>query len=667
MKTLLKWIMPICTLTILACNPMKKNIDNSFDDFPIWKGEWFEMKYSPEQTHFQLWAPTAQEVRVLIYDDGVEGAPQKMLTMKPINDGCWEAYLHEDLKGKFYTFNVKINDVWQGDTPGLLAKAVGVNGHRAAIIELDKTNPEGWSKDVRPPLHGFNDMVIYELHYRDFSADSTSGIKNRGKYLALTEDSTHTWLGENTGIRHLKELGITHVQLMPSFDFASIDETKNDRPKYNWGYDPQNYWVPEGSYSTNPFLPDVRIREFKEMVMSLHKAGIRVIMDMVFNHTATFDKSNFQRIVPDYFYRLDANGKPTNASGCGNETASERPMMRRFMIETLQYWVNEYHIDGFRFDLMGIHDIETMNEIRRAMDKIDPTIYLGGEGWAAGKPHFDEKKLAMKRNMISLPRIAAFSDEFRDSLRGPFGHDEKGAFVIGKPNHEMGIKFGLVGGILHPQVNNSRIHRVPDIWAKEPNQFISYVSCHDDLCLVDRLKRTLPGASVQELKALAKLSMATVLVSQGIPFIFNGDELMRDKDGVANSYNVSDSVNAINWNLKSANHDVFDYVRGLIHLRRLHPCFRLGSADEISKKMDFLPVNSSNVIAFRIKGKPTGETWLNTIVIINTRTESVKVDIPDGKYWIAARDGQIDLVLGLGTLFGSVATVAPRSVMIIHQ
>ena len=320
-----------------------------------------------------------------------------------------------------------MNDVWLGDTPGVMAKAVGVNGDRAAVIDLKATDPEGWEKDVRPELKSFSDIVIYEMHHRDFSIDTIAGIQHRGKFVALTEKGTHTYLGESTGVDHLKELGVTHVHLLPSYDYSSVDETRLDKPQYNWGYDPKNYNVPDGSYATDPYQPEVRIREFKEMVMALHKAGIRVIMDVVYNHTALTEGGNFERTVPGYFYRQDKEGKFANASACGNETASERAMMRKYMIESVCYWAKEYHVDGFRFDLMGIHDIETMNAIRKALDKIDPTIYMYGEGWAAGAPQLPAEKLAMKNNVHLMPRVAAFSDEFRDSLRGPFGNDAQGA------------------------------------------------------------------------------------------------------------------------------------------------------------------------------------------------------------------------------------------------
>lgn len=660
-------LLAMVLLLTASCTATQQEKYSSLTDYPVYEGRWEEMNYSPTGTDFALWAPTAQEVKLLLYKEGEGGAAEKMIAMVPAEKGMWKMHVKGNLKGRFYTFNTKINDVWQGDTPGIMAKAVGVNGDRAAVVDLQETNPKGWDTDRRPPLKNFADIVLYEMHHRDFSIDTVSGIKHRGKFLALTEEGTTTYLGEKTGIDHLKELGVTHVHLLPSFDFSSVDETKLDRPQYNWGYDPKNYNVPEGSYATDPYRPEVRIREFKQMVQALHRAGIRVVMDVVYNHTAQTKGGNFERTVPGYFYRQDKDGNFANASGCGNETASERPMVRKFMIESVCYWAREYHIDGFRFDLMGIHDIETMNAIRNALNDIDPTIFIYGEGWAAGTPKLPSEQLAMKNNIYHMPGIAAFSDEFRDSLRGPFNDDKRGAFVIGKPGHEAGVKFGLVGGINHPQVNNSAVHKVPALWAKEPTQLISYVSCHDDLCLTDRLKSTLPGASPKELNALVKLAETAVLTSQGVPFLFAGDEVMRDKRGVANSYNRSDSINAIDWRNKTYHRDVFDYVRGLIAMRKAHPAFRMGSKELVCKHLEFLHTPESNVVAFRLKGNPCNDSWLNTIVVLNARTEPVKVSIPEGKYWVACRDGRIDLVLGLGTIYGNQVMVSPCSATIIHQ
>ena len=662
-----KHLLIMSMLATVGCNSVQQKSYSSFDDYPVYSGEWNEMLYSPSATQFSLWAPTAQEVNLSLYQSGTGGTALQTVALKPAKEGMWTTTVQGDLKGRFYTFNVNVDGKWLGETPGVMAKAVGVNGDRAAVVDLGETNPEGWEQDVRPALASFSDIVIYEMHHRDFSMDSLSGIQCKGKFLALTEAGTTTPKGEKTGIDHLKELGVTHVHILPSFDYSSVDEEKLDRPQYNWGYDPKNYNVPEGSYATDPYTPDVRIREFKQMVMALHKAGIRVVLDVVYNHTAVTEGSNFELTVPGYFYRQTPEGTFANASACGNETASERAMMRKYMIESVCYWVNEYHIDGFRFDLMGIHDIETMNAIRQALDKIDPSIFVYGEGWAAGSPQLPQELLAMKNNVSQMPGIAAFSDELRDSLRGPFGHDEQGAFVIGRPGHEAGVKFGLVGGIEHPQVNVDSVHRVPKIWASQPTQFISYVSCHDDMCLADRLKVTLPGASEKERAALHKLAETAVLTSQGVPFIFAGDEVMRDKKGVANSYKSPDDINTINWELKTAHRDVFDYVKGLIAMRKAHPAFRMGDADKVRQHLEFLPVEQDNVIAFCLKGKPCGDTWDNIIVVLNARQEMVTVGVPAGNYQIVCKDGKIDMANGLGRMSGSRLEVAPRSALIMHQ
>lgn len=651
--------------TTISCQSVKKEY-TSFEEYPIPEGKLVEMEYSPIETKFTLWAPTAEEVRVLLYDSGNEGSAYQTLSLEMGEDGIWNTSIKEDLKGKFYTFNVKVNGKWLGDTPGIMAKAVGVNGKRAAVIDLRSTDPEGWANDVRPLLKDYADIIVYEMHHRDFSLDSVSGIRNKGKFLALTELGTTTSQGEKTGIDHLKELGVTHVHILPSYDYASVDESKPDKAQYNWGYDPQNYNVPDGSYSTDPYKPDVRIKEFKQMVQALHKAGIRVVLDVVYNHTFNTEESNFERTVPGYFYRQTKDGKPANGSGCGNETASDRAMMRKYMVESVLYWINEYHIDGFRFDLMGIHDIETMNEIRAAVDKIDPSIFIYGEGWAASAPQLDQEELAMKANIYKMPRIAAFSDEMRDGLRGGWDDDQKGAFLIGQPGHEMSIKFGLVGAVKHPQVINDSVNYSKEPWALQPTQMISYVSCHDDMCLADRLKATMPDATDEERASLHKLAETFVFTSQGVPFIFAGDEMMRDKKGIHNSYNSPDSINTIDWRNKTIHHDVFDYVRELIILRKNHPAFRMGDADKVRQYMEFLPVEGSNLVAFILKDNANGDSWKNIIVAFNSRKEPAKLSIPAGRYTIVCKDGKIKQS-GMGQVSGNEIIVPARSAMIIHQ
>ena len=658
-------IIGVAAATVVSCAPAK-NEYTSFELYPVRSGSLTEMEYAPEATQFTLWAPTADEVRLMLYGAGEGGHAYETVSMERAEEGTWKTKVEKDLKGKFYTFNVKIDGKWQGDTPGINAKAVGVNGKRAAIIDLRETDPEGWAEDKRPPLASPADIIIYEVHHRDFSVHPSSGIEHKGKFLAMTETGTKNPGGMATGIDHLKELGVTHVHILPSYDYASVDETRLDENKYNWGYDPLNYNVPEGSYSTDPYRPEVRIREFKQMVQALHKAGIRVVLDVVYNHTFNTAESNFERTVPGYFYRQRPDGTLADGSACGNETASNRPMMRKYMIESVLYWINEYHIDGFRFDLMGIHDIETMNEIRKAASAVDPTIFIYGEGWAASAPQMPEDSLAMKANTYKMPGIAAFSDEMRDALRGPFNNNEQGAFLAGLPGGEESIKFGIAGAVKHPQINNDSVNYSKAPWAGQPTQMISYVSCHDDMCLVDRLKASVPGITPEELVRLDKLAQTAVFTSQGVPFIYAGEEVLRDKKGVHNSYQSPDSINAIDWDRKTLNADAFAYYKGLIQLRRNHPAFRLGDAELVRKHLEFLPVEGTNLVAYRLKDHAGGDTWKDIIVVLNARREVASLSVPEGKYTVVCQNGLVN-EKGLATIYGPSLKVAPQSAMIIYQ
>lgn len=651
--------------TVMSCSPAKKEY-TSFELYPVRTGSLTEMVYAPGETEFTLWSPTADEVRLMLYDAGDGGHAYETVKMKPGENGTWTATVKKDLLGKFYAFNVKINDKWQGDTPGINARAVGVNGKRAAIIDWQATNPEGWDNDRRPTLHSPADMIIYEMHHRDFSVDSTSGVKNKGKYLALTEQGTTNSDKLPTGIDHLKELGITHVHLLPSYDYASIDETKLNENHYNWGYDPLNYNVPDGSYSTDPYQPATRVKEFKQMVQSLHQAGIRVIMDVVYNHTFNTAESNFELTVPGYFYRQKEDGSLANGSGCGNETASERPMMRKFMIESVLYWMKEYHIDGFRFDLMGVHDIETMNEIRKAVSEVDPSVCIYGEGWAAEAPQYPADSLAMKANIAQMPGVAVFSDELRDGLCGSVWEKKKGGFLAGVPGEEMSVKFGIVGAIEHPQVRYDSVNYSKEAWAAQPTQMISYVSCHDGLCLVDRLKASMPGMTPEQLVRLDKLAQTVVFTSQGIPFIYAGEEVMRDKQGVDNSYKSSDAVNAIDWRRKTTHADVFTYYKRLIDLRKSHPAFRMGDAEMVRKHLEFLPVDGKNLIAFRLKDHANGDRWGEIIVAFNSRNALARLAVPAGKYTVVCKDGVID-TRGLGTQSGAEVIIPAQSALIMYK
>lgn len=615
-----------------------------------------EVVYSPKSTTFSLTtSPDVKKVDVVISDNDSDTAQQLVKSMKRVGAGKWKLTVKNDLKGKYYVFSV-YNQAQPDHTPGVFAKAVGVNGKRGAIVDLKDTDPDGWADDVRPELKNPCDLIIYEMHHRDFSMDMSSGIKNKGKFLALTEPAA---------ISHLRRLGVNAVHILPSFDFASIDESKSDVVQYNWGYDPLNYNVPEGSYSTNAADPKTRIREFKKMVQALHKAGIRVILDVVYNHTFDINGSNFQKTYPDYFFRKNAEGKYSDGSGCGNETASDKELMREFMKESVAYWVNEYHIDGFRFDLMGVHDIETMNEIHDVVAQIDPTIYIYGEGWSAGSCAYPQDKLAIKANARQLNGIGAFSDEMRDALRGPFSDDTKGGFLAGVPGQEESIKFGIAGAISHPQIDMTKVNYSKVPWTNEPSQMVAYVSCHDDMCLTDRLRSSIPYIGDDELIRLDLLAQTAVLTSQGVPFILSGEEMLRDKKGVHNSYRSPDSINRLDWNNLKRYPQVFDYYAGLISLRKQHPAFRMGSADEVRKNLCFLEA-PEGVVAYQLKNNAGGDSWKNIIVVLNSQKTPQTVDVPENTYTMVVANGKVD-TNGIGLLSGKTLTVAPQSALIVHD
>lgn len=611
-----------------------------------------EVSYSPRQTTFKLNAPKKPTLR--IYEAGRGGNAIKKIKMKQTAENVWEATVSGDLKGKFYTF-----DIGRGETPGVFAKAVGINGHRGAIIDMQTTNPSGWNSDHRLALKSPADLIIYEMHHRDFSIDPSSGLVNKGKFLALTEQKA---------IRHLKELGINAVHILPSFDFASIDEANTTTPQYNWGYDPQNYNVPEGSYSFDAEQPTRRILEFKQMVQALHKAGIRVILDVVYNHTFDIKGGNFDRTFPMAYYRYTADGKPSNGSGCGNETASEKPLMRQFMLESMKYWADEYHIDGFRVDLMGIHDIETMNLIRKELSSIDPNIFIYGEGWTAGTCAYPTEKLALKAHIKQMPGIAAFSDEIRDALRGPFSDEKQASFLGGIAGFEESIKAGIAGMIAHPQVDYTKVNYTKEPWANEPTQMIAYVSCHDDMCLVDRLKASIPEAAydMEEVIRLDQLAQTVVFTSQGIPFMLSGEEMLRDKKGVHNSFNSPDEINHLDWNNLKKYPQVFAYYKGLIQMRKAHPAFRLGSAELVRKHLEFLPTQQDCLVAFRLKNHAGGDKWNNIYVVLNGNTDLQSVNIPKGKYTIVANNGVINEA-GIGEMEGGEVMIDAQTALILHD
>jgi pullulanase len=567
--------------------------------------------------------------------------------MKKGIKGTWSCEKNGDLKDFYYTYLVTI-DGKTNETVDIYAKAVGVNGNRGMIVDLKATDPKGFDKDTRPPFENPTDAIIYELHIRDISADKYSGIRKKGKFLGLAETGTLNRAGLKTGLDHIKDLGVTHVQLLPCFDYATIDETKKDSIDYNWGYDPKNYNAPEGSYSTNPYDGKVRITEMKEMIMALHEKGIRVNMDVVYNHTHNIEDSWFQKTVPDYYYRKTKAGY-SNASGCGNETASDRLMYRKYIVDSVTYWASEYHIDGFRFDLMAVHDIDTMTAVRKALDKIDSSIMVYGEGWTAATAAIPYQEQALKVNMSQLRGIGAFNDDIRDAVKGSvFGAKDKG-FVNGAEGAEQRVRFGIVGATDHMGV------RIKGC-ASAPSQSINYVSCHDNLTLWDKLSLSNPEDDRTDRIRMNKLAAAIILTSQGVPFIQAGEELLRSKDCDENSYKSPDSINAIKWDEKTANLDVYEYYKGLIAFRKQNPALRLKTADEIRQKLTFIDNNIKNLVAYRVE---------DIIVIFNSNKQSIGLNLPSGEWNIYANGDKAGTAI-LGTLQG-IATVTGLSAMVLKM
>lgn len=642
------------------------NPDDSFQAWPSYGGADLEMTVDPTGTRFALWSPEAEAARVYLYNTDRNTSAFDTLEMTRGDRGVWRAAVAQPLYGKFYTFSIKHQGQWLAETPGVWARAVGTNGERAAIIDFATTNPDGWRDDRGPKVENFTDVVLYEMHHRDFSMSPSSGIVHKGKFLALTEPGTHNATGEATGIDHLKELGVTHVHILPSYDYNSVDEANPQLNMYNWGYDPLNYNAPEGSYSTDPANPATRVREMKEMVKALHDAGIGVVMDVVYNHTAQVGNSNFDLTAPGYYYRHRADGSYSDASGCGNETASDRAQMANFIVNSVKYWAEEYHIDGFRFDLMAIHDTETMNRVARELKDVNPSIFVYGEGWTAGDSPLPVERRALKENVAQMQGVAVFSDDIRDAIKGHYSDAADRGFATGKPGNEETVKIGIVAATAHPQVDYSKGNNSTFAYATSPQMVVNYVSCHDDLMLTDKLAKSMPGTTPEQRMRAARLAQTIVFTSQGTPFMFAGEEIFRCKYGVHNSYKSPDSINAIDWQLKHDNADQFAYYRELIKLRRLHPAFRMTTAADIARNIVFDKVEGSNLISYSIKNNANGDEWSEIKLVFNGSDEAREVKIPRGEWIVIAEDGRI-CADGLATSKGGKLTVAPTSALILAR
>lgn len=611
-----------------------------FSTYPFYAETDLGVFWNPEKTVVKIWAPTAHAIELRLYKDGQSGEAFHKTNLQPEGSGIWSTLLNGDYEGRFYT--LRINDGgWLEEAPDIYARCVGINGKRGMIFNPQKTNPENWNNDKGPELQSFTDAIIYEIHVRDFSIAENSGIINKGKYLGFTEEGTKTSSGASTGLAHLKETGITHVHLLPVSDFFTVNEEQPGE-KYNWGYDPQHFNAPEGSYATNPFDGSIRILELKKLVKALHDNGIGVILDVVYNHTYFTKESVFNQTVPGYFYRQKSDGGFANASGCGNEIASERSMVRKYIVDSLKYWATEYHIDGFRFDLMGIYDIETMRVIHDELNKVRPGILLYGEGWTADQSPMPENLRAVKHNISQLPGIAVFNDDFRDALKGGHGDKKSRGFVSGIELREEAVKFGVIAATRHPQIVYDYVETSKHAWAAEPSQCINYVSCHDNYTLFDKLKMSVPKATDAELRKMVKLAGALILTSQGIPFLHAGIDFCRTKNGDGNSYKSPDSVNQLDWDRKEKYADVFEYYKKLIQLRKNHQAFRIRTTSNISKQLNFCTQYQLGVVSYCIDGKEAGDSWNRILLHFNAKNTEVVIPLPEGKFRIVAENGEID-------------------------
>lgn len=614
--------------------------------------------YSKEKTIFKVWSPKAEKVVLNFYSEGIGNNLIEKNLMRLQDKGVWSFSKKGNLAGIFYTYEVTINGQ-TNETQDIYSKAVGINGYRSMVVNLLETNPDDWDNDKRPYIKNQTDAIIYELHFRDISMDENSGIKVKGKFLSLTETGTKNLYGEATGLDHIKELGINAVHILPSFDFGSVDESKINSNEYNWGYDPKNYLVPEGSYSTNPYSGTARIKEMKQMIKAFHNESIAVIMDCVFSHTYEYEHSSFNNLVPNYYYRQDKYGKVIANSQCRNDTASERFMFRKYMIDAVTYWAKEYHVDGFRFDLMGLHDIYTMNAIRRDLDKISPSILMYGEGWNLGDEiTISDDEKATKVNARKLnSRIAFFNDDMRDGVRGNVFDEKAGGFVNynakwlkddGKTPYSIAelkeqVKFGIVGAVEHDGVDYSKIPYRPKPWASEPTQTVNYVSCHDNNTIWDKINLTNPDKIKHEKIKMDEMAAFIVLTSQGIPFIQSGQEMLGTKPKLngggfaSNSFNSSDLVNRIDWWRKHNYKKVVEYYKGLIKLRKEHPAFRMSSKTEIQKNIRFFDTKDS-VIGYFILNNANGDKWREIAVIINASNQDEEVNLKKSEWMVVVKE-----------------------------
>lgn len=631
----------------------------AFEEEYTYTGTDLGATWSSDKTVFRVWAPTAESVKVNLYESGTEGTDDiiEQIAMQADVNGTWVAEKEGDLNGTYYTYVVSVNGE-ETEACDPYARTTGVNGNRAMIIDLASTNPDGWENDTNPHAgENYTDAVIYELHVRDLSMDENSGITNKGKFLGLIETGTTTESGIPTGLDHIKDLGITHLHLLPSYDYGSIDETTLEEEKFNWGYDPMNFNVPEGSYSTDPYNGEVRVKEMKQMVQGLHENGISVVMDVVYNHVYNASEFCFNKIVPGYFSRIDDEGNYSNGSGCGNDTASERTMVRKYIVESVKYWAEEYHIDGFRFDLVGLLDTETINQIVEEVHKDYPDIIFYGEGWSMDTAVTKEGyTMATQLNSPETPDFAYFNDTLRDGLKGSVFETSETGYVSGAQGLEEKITKCFFGAA---------------DWCQSPSQTVNYASCHDNLTLMDRIARSNMNTTKEDRVRMNNLSAAIYMTAQGIPFMQAGEEMLRSKIKASgeydeNSYASSDAVNSLKWDTLNEEEyqNTYQYYKGLIAFRKEHPALRMTTAEDVEANMTAVEGLDANVTAFKIKAGANGDSAQGMFIIFNPNEEETKVALPDG-VWDVYINGEKAGTEVLETISDGTATVAPISAMVL--
>ncbi|UYZ62457.1 type I pullulanase [Hymenobacter weizhouensis] len=653
MKPLLLLSLLLTLATLSTCRTAR--LADGFAAYPVYHGPDLGLTFQNGRARLRVWAPTAEKLQLKLYAEGTDGTPVAEYAMQKSVDGTWLYELPAQPPGRFYVVQATIAGRQMAEVPDPYVHAVGVNGQRGALLDPATVSPAGWPDDRRPRLTQPTDIVIGELHLRDVSVHPQSGIQHKGKYLGLAETGTRGPGGVSTGLDHLRELGLTHVHLLPTNDFASIDESQPQQNRYNWGYEPLHYSVPEGSFATDPADPAARIREMKQLVQALHRSGLRLVLDVVYNHTSGADRHPFDQLVPGYYYRQRPDGTYSDAAACGNEVASERPMVRKLIVESVAYWAREYHVDGFRFDLMGILDLRTMRNVRVALDQVDHSIFVYGEGWTAGSSPVPEAERAVKANLRQLNRIAVFGDELRDGVKGHYARQQEPGFASGQPGLEESVKFGIVGATQHPQVNYAQVNYSKAPWAAAPTQAINYVASHDDQVLWDKLTAANPGATEDERIRMDLLSATIVLTSQGVPFLPVGDDFLRTKQGAHNSFNLPDSINQLDWGRKARYGRVQEFYRQLIALRRAHPAFRLPTQELVQQHLEFLPGLPAGTIGYRLHGHAGGDEWGTIVVLLNGTRRPARLGVPAGRYSVVLAEDQLN-PQGLRTLEATGAT-----------